>query len=116
MSLTDLKRKKPKDTRVKVSVDDFIEEANNYALGLGTFHGQAYITLTTQDFLKGLDKKSTKLYRHATFTLTEKSISQLDDIAKNSKIAKSKILRILIDEFYQQSLTQQSTILGKTSR
>ncbi|PKH98865.1 replication protein RepA, partial [Shewanella sp. 11B5] len=30
MSLTDLKRKKPKDTRVKVSVDDFIEDANNY--------------------------------------------------------------------------------------
>jgi hypothetical protein len=116
MSLTDLKRKKTKDTRVKVSVDDFIEDANNYALGLGASHGQPVITSTTQDFLKGLDKKSTKIYRHATFTLTEKSISQLDEIAKSNKVAKSKILRILIDDFYQQSNTKQSDLLRKTSR
>jgi hypothetical protein len=100
MSLTDLKRKKPKDTRVKVSVDDFIEDANNYALGLGASHGQPDITSTTQEFLKGLDKKSTKL----------------DEIAKTSKVAKSKILRILIDEFYQQSSVKQSDLLRKTSR
>ncbi|MBB1440859.1 replication protein RepA [Shewanella sp. SG41-4] len=116
MSLTDLKRKKPKDTRVKVSVDDFIEDANNYALGLKASDGQANVNSTTQDFLKGLDKKSTKIYRHATFTLTEKSISQLDEMAKNSNVAKSKILRILIDEFYQQSSIEQSNLLGKTSR
>jgi hypothetical protein len=116
MILTDLKRKKTKDTRVKVSVDDFIEDANNYALGLGASHGQPVITSTTQDFLKGLDKKSTKIYRHATFTLTEKSISQLDEIAKSNKVAKSKILRILIDDFYQQSNTKQSDLLRKTSR
>jgi hypothetical protein len=116
MSLTDLKRKKTKDTRVKVSVDDFIEDANNYALGLGASHDQPVITSTTQDFLKGLDKKSTKIYRHATFTLTEKSISQLDEIAKSNKVAKSKILRILIDDFYQQSNTKQSDLLRKTSR
>ncbi|AZG72878.1 replication protein RepA [Shewanella livingstonensis] len=116
MSLTDLKRKKPKDTRVKVSVDDFIEDANKYALGLDSAHGQSTIPLNTQDFLKGLDKKSTKIYRHATFTLTEKSISQLDELAKISKVAKSKILRILIDDFYQQGSTKQAELLGKTSR
>lgn len=113
MSLTDLKRKKPKDTRVKVSVDDFIEDANKYALGLDASHGQSNIASNTQEFLRGLDKKSTKIYRHATFTLTEKSISQLDEIAKVSKVAKSKILRILIDEFYQQSNTEQTNLLAK---
>ncbi|QDE30852.1 MULTISPECIES: replication protein RepA [Shewanella] len=116
MSLTDLKRKKRKDTQVKVSVDDFIEDANNYAFGIGTSHDQPDITSTAQEFLSGLDKKSTKIYRHATFTLTEKSISQLDEIAKTSKVAKSKILRILIDQFYQQSGAKQSDLLRKASR
>ncbi|GGQ21041.1 ribbon-helix-helix domain-containing protein [Shewanella litoralis] len=114
MSLTDLKRKKPKDTRQKVSVDDFIEDANNYALGKTA--GQNPSGQTTAQFLKGLDKKSTKMYRHATFTLTEKSISQLDEIAKTTKVAKSKILRVLIDEFYQQHDNTQLTILSKSSR
>ncbi|GGP90932.1 replication protein RepA [Shewanella ulleungensis] len=114
MSLTDLKRKKTKDTRKKVSVDDFIEDANNYALGKTA--GQTAPSQTTAQFLKGLDKKSTKIYRHATFTLTEKSISQLDEIAKTTKVAKSKILRVLIDEFYQQHDNDQLTILSKSSR
>ncbi|MDD8057751.1 MULTISPECIES: replication protein RepA [Shewanella] len=114
MSLTDLKRKKLKDTRNKVSVDEFIEDANNYALGKTA--GQNTTSQTTAQFLKGLDKKSTKIYRHATFTLTERSISQLEEIAKTSKMAKSKILRVLIDEFYQQQDTTQLTILSKSSR
>ncbi|GGP46999.1 replication protein RepA [Shewanella algicola] len=114
MSLTDLKRKKLKDTRNKVSVDEFIEDANNYALGKTSEQNSP--SQTTAQFLKGLDKKSTKIYRHATFTLTEKSISQLDEIAKTTKIAKSKILRVLIDEFYQQQDTAQLTILSKSSR
>ena len=113
MSLTDLKRKKPKDTHEKVSVDEFIEDANNYALGLAS--GQV-VPNTKEELLKGLDKKSTRIYRHATFTLTEKSISQLDEIAKTNKVAKSKLLRILIDDFYQQHSTTQLTILSKSSR
>ena len=114
MSLTDLKRKAPKGTRKKVSVDDFIEDANNYALGKTS--DQVAPRQTTAQFLKGLDKKSTKIYRHATFTLTEKSIAQLDEIVKSTNVAKSKIIRILIDEFYQQHDTDQLTRLSKSSR
>jgi hypothetical protein len=33
MSLTDLKRRKKKSPRDSISVDDFIEDANNYAFG-----------------------------------------------------------------------------------
>jgi len=108
MSLTDLKRKKPKLHKKSVSVDDFIEDANNYAFGKQTVVGDdSPAKQSTQDFLKGLDKKSVKIYRHATFTLTEKSIGQLDELSKNVGMAKSKLLRILIDDFYHLSTSNQ---------
>ncbi|WP_434926465.1 replication protein RepA [Shewanella sp. HL-SH8] len=108
MSLTDLKRKKPKQKKKSVSVDDFIEDANNYALGKQTVVGEnPQMQQSTQAFLSGLDKKSVKIYRHATFTLTERSITQLDKLSKNNNVAKSKLLRILIDDFYHLSTTDQ---------
>ena len=59
MSLTDLKRKKPKLHRESVSVDDFIEDANNYAFCKKTVVGDdSPAQQSTQAFLKGLDKKS----------------------------------------------------------
>lgn len=109
MSLTDLKRKKPKQIIKPVSVDDFIEDANNYALGKASL----LATATTQTIVKGLDKKSTKIYRHATFTLTENSISQLETLSKSNNIAKSRLLRILINEFSQLSPIQQDHIVNK---
>jgi len=109
MSLTDLKRKKPKQIIKQVSVDDFIEDANNYALGKASLLAAAQ----NQATVKGLDKKSTKMYRHATFTLTEKSIAQLDDLSKSTSIAKSRLLRILIHEFSQLTPAQQNQIANK---
>lgn len=97
MSLTDLKRKKLKPKPNELSADDFISDADRYAMGEDNKTGLSRAKL-------GLDKKSTSLYRHATFTLTEHSISQLDTLAKNSKLAKSKILRLLIDDFYYKQL------------
>lgn len=114
MSLTDLKRKKPKHDRKAVSVDDFIEDANNYAFGKQTVVGQSpQMQQSTEDFLRGLDKKSVKIYRHATFTLTEKSISQLNELSKNSQIAKSKLLRMLIDDFYRLTEAKQQAMLKR---
>ncbi|MCS6178315.1 replication protein RepA [Shewanella baltica] len=109
MSLTDLKRKKPKQIIKPVSVDDFIEDANNYALGKASLLAAAQ----TQAIVKGLNKKSTKIYRHATFTLTEKSIAQLDSLSKSTSIAKSRLLRILIHEFSQLTPAQQDQIANK---
>ncbi|MGL4711231.1 MAG: ribbon-helix-helix domain-containing protein [Shewanella sp.] len=105
MSLTDLKRKKPKQIIKAVSVDDFIEDANNYALGKASL-------LTAHAIAKGLDKKSTKIYRHATFSLTENSIDQLDALSKSTRIAKSRLLRILINEFSQLTPIQQEQIVN----
>jgi hypothetical protein len=97
MSLTDLKRKKLKPKSKQLSADDFISDADSYAMG-----GEKKAGLSRAKY--GLDKKSTSLYRHATFTLTERSISQLDALSKNSKLAKSKILRLLIDDFFYRQL------------
>ncbi|MGI2066771.1 ribbon-helix-helix domain-containing protein [Shewanella sp. MF08487] len=109
MSLTDLKRKQPKRPIKSVSVEDFIEDANNYALGKTSL----LTAPTTSAFIKGLDKKSTKIYRHATFTLTENSIAQLNTLSKSTGIAKSRLLRILIHEFSQLTPIQQDVIANK---
>ena len=112
MSLTDLKRKHRKQKSDHISVDDFIEDANNYAFGKKTITGENNQTQqTTQEFLRGLDKASTKIYRHATFTLTEKSITQLEELSKTSCMAKSKILRVLIDNIHQLELHEQLLLL-----
>ncbi|MGL5396206.1 MAG: replication protein RepA [Shewanella sp.] len=110
MSLTDLKRKKPKQVIKVVSVEDFIEDANNYA------SGKASILAIPPVEPKGLDKKSAKLYRHATFTLTETSIAQLDLLAKETKVAKSRLLRILIDEFSQRKVEEQLEVVNKSKQ
>lgn len=105
MSLTDLKRKKKKIHQANISVEDFIEDANNYAQGKPSMvEGQDIIT-------KGLDKKTTKIFRHATFTLTEKSIDQLSQLSKDTNIAKSRLLRIFIQEFADKDKAEQAELL-----
>ncbi|WP_335899993.1 replication protein RepA [Shewanella algae] len=109
MSLTDLKRQKIKSKAKKVSVEDFIEDANNYAHGKPSrLTGIAAAKSQT-----GLDKKSTRLYRHATFTLTEASISQLDSIARKTGIAKSRLLRIFIRDFHNLSDKAQAEMIAR---
>lgn len=105
MSLTDLKRKKKKIHKANISVEDFIEDANNYALGKPSMVEGVEIPV------KGLDKKTTKIFRHATFTLTEKSIAQLTQIAKETNIAKSRLLRIFIQDFVDKNETEQAELL-----
>jgi hypothetical protein len=112
MSLTDLKRKKQKTERPKLSVDDFIEDADNYAFGKPSVLDPNEAKSPAKQ-KKGLDKASSKSYRHATFTLTENSISQLDALSKQTKMAKSKLLRILIDEFSQKSKSEQKQLLDQ---
>lgn len=114
MSLTDLKRKKLKTDRSKLTVDDFIEDANNYAFGKPSVIDVGPDALVPPPTVKkGLDKKTTKSYRHATFTLTERSIAQLDKLAKQTKVAKSKLLRLLIEEFSQKTTAEQVLLIKK---
>lgn len=106
MSLTDLKRKNPKQIITPVSIDDFIEGANHYALGKASL-----FAAPPAHVQRGFNKKSAKIYRHATFTFTETCISQLEILSKDTKIAKSRLLRILIQEFSQRTAAEQHSIV-----
>lgn len=111
MSLTDLKKGKAGKVKKKTfTVDEFISDAENYAKG-----SPELVKRGSEKISKGLDleeavaiaeqkvsekekaKGSGKPFRHATFTLSEDAIAQLNALAADSKLAKSHIIRILID-------------------
>jgi len=110
MSLTDLKKGKGKKVKKKTfTVDEFISDAESYAKGTGAIvkRGEQEptppldlneaIALAEQKVTEREQKQQTnKPFRHATFTLSEDAITQLNTISKESNLAKSHIIRILI--------------------
>lgn len=108
MSLTDLKKNKDdKKPRKKFTVDEFISDAENYAKGKpelvskdakGKLDLKNAVAFAHQYAQRKQDSKDNKPFRHATFTLSEEAIEQLTDLAQDSQLAKSRIIRILIDE------------------
>ncbi|GGI75709.1 replication protein RepA [Shewanella gelidii] len=113
MSLIDLKRKKRKVRNTKVDVDDFIEDAVNYATGQPSKFPDAQ---DVADETVGLDKKTTKIFRHATFTLTETSIEQLNNASLQTNIAKSRLIRILVQDFVNKTEEEQQALLDRISQ
>ncbi|WP_220719244.1 replication protein RepA [Agarivorans litoreus] len=104
MSLTDLK-KRTKQTvkRNKVSVDQFIEDADNYAQGKPS----AVDKLTTT-------AKPTTNFRHCTFTFDASAIAHLQHASEQHKVAKSKLLRMLLKQFNSLSHEQQQALLDES--
>lgn len=113
MSLTDLKRRKKKAPQTHVSVEDFIEDANNYAFGQPSEVSKSRKKIRSAKH-KGINKHSTKIYKHATFSLTENAIEILDAIATDTKLAKSKLIRILIHDFATKNKREQNNIIAST--
>ncbi|MCZ4337096.1 replication protein RepA [Shewanella colwelliana] len=109
MSLTDLKRRKPKP-RKKLSVEEFIEDANNYAFGQPSLAKKTRKKKPTHESME-LKKQSTKIYRHATFTLTEQSIEQLNELAKTANVAKSRLIRMMITDFATKDKNELASII-----
>ncbi len=111
MSLSDLKKSKDGNNRKrKFTVDEFISDAENYAKGApeivsSEVNNQLNLTeavVAAQQYVAKKKaekaKKASKPFRHATFTLSEDAIKQLQELSIDTKLAKSHILRILIDE------------------
>jgi hypothetical protein len=107
MSLSDLKKTAQGKQKKRIfTVDEFIADAENYALG----HPEIVNSSQTKDIgieqaiiaakqqLANKKAKGDKPFRHATFTLSEQAIEQLQNLAQDSKLAKSHIIRILINE------------------
>ena len=109
MSLTDLKKRKDgKRKKRTFTVDEFISDAENYARGApeivshhtkGSSYGLKEAVAAAHQYIEKKKKAGgNKPFRHATFTLSEEAIDQLADLAEDSQLAKSRIIRILINE------------------
>ena len=85
MSLTDLKNKKRLKKKKQVSVEDFIEGATDYSRG----DVERYNKPKT---------KSERRYKNATFTLSPKQTQSLTELSEKTGLAKSKLIRLLIDD------------------
>lgn len=122
MSLTDLKKSKDGPKRKKqFTVDEFISDAENYAQGKPKIVSSEQKELSLQDAILAAkehqkNKQENKAeggrrFRHATFTLSEAAIEQLQELAVDSQLAKSHIIRILIDELCNQDQKEKLTKL-----
>lgn len=133
MSLTDLKKSKDSKTKKKnFTIDEFISDAEDYAKGApkivsevegGNSHklnlkqaiseAKRYVAMTeiehqqAQAVKAGVRQKTDKPFRRATFTLSEEAIAQLHDLSEGTDLAKSHILRILIDELCNKEQNEQ---------
>ncbi len=113
MSLSDLKKSKdgPKKKK-KFTVDEFIADAENYAQGQPKIVNREHEELSLQQAVVAAKERAAlqaktsteggRRFRPATFTLSETAIEQLQELAKETQLAKSHIIRILIDELCNQ--------------
>jgi small-conductance mechanosensitive channel len=122
MSLTDLKKNKDRsNSKGKVkgdfTIDEFIADADNYAKGNPQIvsnenHGKMNLKQAIRDAKRLIQQKKqedlqSKPFRRATFTLSENTIEQLKVLSEESDLAKSHILRILIDELSNKEQEDQ---------
>lgn len=135
MSLTDLKKSKVQKVKnKKFTVDEFISDAENYAKGTPKIvseisrselishklslkqainEAKRYVEMTEIGHQQAEDVKVDdsaavcKPFRRATFTLSEEAIEQLQGLSEDSDLAKSHILRILIDELCNKEQNEQ---------
>ncbi|WP_019029298.1 hypothetical protein [Colwellia piezophila] len=135
MSLTDLKKgKDSKEKKKNFTIDEFISDAENYAKGapeiVSELHGhektdhklslkqaineaKRYVEMTEIEHQQiaqvkvGVSARLDKPFRRATFTLSEEAIAQLQDLSEGTDLAKSHILRILIDELCNKEQNEQ---------
>jgi len=122
MSLTDLKKNKDRpDSKEKVkgqfTIDEFIADADNYAKGTPQIvsnenHGKMNLKQAIHDAKRLIEQKKSaegksKPFRRATFTLSENTIEQLKLLSEGTDLAKSHIIRILIDELSNKEQEDQ---------
>ncbi|MGI2113861.1 hypothetical protein ACRN9G_09700 [Shewanella frigidimarina] len=123
MGLADLKKNASlcKSTnKIAVSIDDFIAAADLYAAGQNLPQYEEKQTLMTSDAdkqnniidflqrkhlqhvepMKLVNKSKQQTYRRCTYTLSETAISQLTLLSQQGGIAKSKLIRQLISQYF----------------
>jgi len=122
MSLTDLKKNKDRshskeNVKEQFTIDEFIADADNYAKGSPQIvsnenHGKMNLKQAIHDAKLLIEQKKAvgaqgKPFRRATFTLSENTIEQLKKLSEGTDLAKSHIIRILIDELSNKEQDDQ---------
>jgi hypothetical protein len=122
MSLTDLKKNKDSSSsqgksKGQFTIDEFIADADNYARGEPQLvsnenHGKMNLKQAIYDAKRLIEQKKSaisqyKPFRRATFTLSENTIEQLKKLSNGTDLAKSHIIRILIDELSNKEQEDQ---------
>lgn len=90
MALTDLKKKSQPHGKPGFTADEFIDDANNYALGMPR------IVSLRQLSPEEVDDTTQLPMRHATFTLSQEAIDALTELSLATGEPKSKLIRKLI--------------------
>ena len=90
MALTDLKKKSQPHGKSGFTADEFIDDANNYAMGMPRI-----VSLRLPD-ADDTDDTTRLPMRHATFTLSQEAIDALNELSQATGEAKSKLIRKLI--------------------
>lgn len=122
MSLTDLKKSKDRpnskeNVKEQFTIDEFIADADNYAKGSPQIvsnenHGKVNLKQAIHDAKLFIERRKEadiedKPFRRATFTLSENTIEQLQQLSESTNLAKSHIIRILIDELFSKEQNDQ---------
>ncbi len=122
MSLIDLKKNKDRphskgNIKGKFTIDEFIADADNYAKGdpqivSNENHGKMNLKQAIHDAKQMIERKKTanmqdRPFRRATFTLSENTITQLQNLSEGADLAKSHIIRILVDELSSKEQEEQ---------
>ena len=133
MGLADLKKNASlcKSTNnIAVSIDDFIAAADLYAAGQNRPQHEEKQTLMTSDAdkqnniidflqrkypqhvepIKSVNKSKQQPFRRCTYTLSETAISQLALLSQQGGVAKSKLIRQLISQYFSLSPQQQKRL------
>ncbi|WP_350999935.1 hypothetical protein [Shewanella sp. TB7-MNA-CIBAN-0143] len=133
MGLADLKKNASlcKSTNnIAVSIDDFIAAADLYAAGQDRPQHEEKQTLMTSDAgkqnniidflqrkypqhvepIKSVNKSKQQPFRRCTYTLSETAISQLALLSQQGGVAKSKLIRQLISQYFSLYPQQQKRL------
>lgn len=103
MSLADLKKQAKPKAKLSFSVDEFIEDANNYAVGnpqIVSAEASQQAELFRKQFAEDNHCEAGKPFKHATFTLSDHAIQQLNELSEQTHIPKSRLLRIMVNDFF----------------
>ncbi|WP_394176145.1 ribbon-helix-helix domain-containing protein [Thalassotalea litorea] len=103
MSLADLKKQEKPKAKMSFSVDDFIEDANNYAQGkpqIVSAEASQQAEIFKKRFAEDNHCEEGKPFKHATFTLSDDAIKQLNELSEQTHIPKSRLLRIMVNDFF----------------